>query len=140
MNKKTTDKDEVIEKVGDDVIKSNMQKNILIMLVFSVFIAIFALMNSEIVPVNLVFVELNLSAALVILISATIGAVIIYSFDAVVIYKLRKKIKALQAKIATDVHADDATNEQIIAPQNEADSEVEEETPETDIMTEDRNE
>lgn len=99
MKNNVTANDEIMENVSENVMKSKMQKNILVMMIFSVFIAIFALLNSEIVPINLIFVKLNLSAALVILISATVGAIIIYSFDAIVLYKLKKKIKELEKKI-----------------------------------------
>lgn len=99
MKKKSTINEEVKENKGDGGMKSTMQKNIIVMMVFSVFIAIFALLNAEIVQVNLIFWKLNLSAALIILISATIGAIIIYSFDAIILYKLRKKIKDCEKKI-----------------------------------------
>lgn len=70
-----------------------MQKNIIITLILSVFIAVFAILNSAAVPVNLVFTTINLSAALVILISACVGAIIVYSMDALAKRKTKKIIK-----------------------------------------------
>lgn len=76
-----------------------MQKNVIITLIFAVFIAIFAVMNASPVSVNLIFTEIDISAALVILISAFIGAVIVYSIDAVHKFKLKKDLKDLHLEI-----------------------------------------
>ncbi len=70
-----------------------MQKNLIIILVLSIFISLFAILNAGPVPINLFFTTLEISVALVILISATIGAVIVFSLDAASKYQYRKKIK-----------------------------------------------
>ncbi|WP_304508891.1 LapA family protein [Anaerotignum sp.] len=70
-----------------------MQKNMIITLLLSIIIALFAILNAEAIPINLVFAKLNVSAALVILISASIGAIIVYLLDAISKFKARKKLK-----------------------------------------------
>ena len=70
-----------------------MQRNIIITLALSVIIAIFAILNAAAIPVNLIFTTVNLSAALVILISACFGAVIVYLFDTVSKRRTKKIIK-----------------------------------------------
>lgn len=75
-----------------------MQKNIIITLLFSILIALFAILNAGVVPVNLIFTQIDISAALVILISASIGAIIVYSLDAVSKIKTKKKHKELEKK------------------------------------------
>lgn len=70
-----------------------MQKNIIVTLILSIFIAVFAILNAAAVEVNLIFTKINVSAALVILISASIGAIIVYSIDALSKRKTRKIIK-----------------------------------------------
>lgn len=73
-----------------------MQKNLIIILVLSIFISLFAILNAGAVPINLFFTSLEISVALVILISATIGAVIVFSLDTASKYKFRKEIKESQ--------------------------------------------
>ena len=73
-----------------------MQKNLIIILVLSIFISLFAILNAGAVPINLFFTSLEISVALVILISATIGAVIVFSLDTASKYQYRKKIKESQ--------------------------------------------
>lgn len=73
-----------------------MQKNLIIILVLSIFISLFAILNAGAVPINLFFTSLEISVALVILISATIGAVIVFSLDTASKYQYRKKIKETQ--------------------------------------------
>lgn len=78
-----------------------MQKNIIITLLFSILIALFAVLNAAAVPVNLIFTKVDVSAALVILISASIGAIIVYSLDAVPKMKSRKKCRELEKSNST---------------------------------------
>jgi|GEM_PF-1248108 len=73
-----------------------MQKNLIIILVLSIFISLFAILNAGPVPINLFFTTLEISVALVILISATIGAVIVFFLDTASKYKYRKEIKESQ--------------------------------------------
>ena len=76
-----------------------MQKNVIITLVFAIFVALFALLNADKVPVNLVFTQIEISAALVILISACLGAVIVYSLEAVQKIKVKKQCKAAETNL-----------------------------------------
>jgi uncharacterized integral membrane protein len=76
-----------------------MQKNVIITLVFAIFVALFALLNADKVPVNLVFTEIEISAALVILISACLGAIIVYSLEAVQKIKVKKQCKAAETNL-----------------------------------------
>jgi len=76
-----------------------MQKNIIITLVLSILIAIFAILNAGAIPVNLIFTTVNLSAALVILISASFGAIIVYLFDTVSKRRTSKVIKEYEKRI-----------------------------------------
>jgi len=46
-------------------------------LIFSVLVVVFALQNSDVVTINFIFTEINISQALVILISAFCGAIIV---------------------------------------------------------------
>lgn len=78
-----------------------MQKNILITLLFSIFIAIFAILNAQAVEVNFAFTSVNVSAALVILISASFGAIIVYSIDMVSKLKIKKRVKEIEKNLVT---------------------------------------
>lgn len=70
-----------------------MQKNMIITLLLSIIIALFAILNASAIPINLIFYKLNVSAALVILISASIGAVIVYSLGTISKLKEKRKLK-----------------------------------------------
>lgn len=70
-----------------------MQKNIIITLILSIFIAVFAILNAAAVEINFLFAKVNVSAALVILISACVGAIIVYSIDALSKRRTKKEIK-----------------------------------------------
>lgn len=73
-----------------------MQRKIVFALILSILIAVFAILNAVNVPVNLIFLKVNISAALVILISASIGAMIVYFIGAVSRYKLKKSCEDLE--------------------------------------------
>lgn len=76
-----------------------MQKNIIVTLILSVFIAVFAILNAAAVEVNLIFAKVNVSAALIILISASVGAIIVYSIDALSKRRTKKEIKEKEKTI-----------------------------------------
>lgn len=89
-----------------------MQKNVVVILLFAIVIALFAILNAGAVPINFIFAKANISAALVILISAALGAIIVYSFDAIALFKFKKKVKELEkslleAQAETDSHKSD---------------------------------
>lgn len=70
-----------------------MQKNLIITLLFSIIIAVFAILNAAVIPVNLIFVKLDVSAALVILIAASLGAILVYSMELANKMKSKKAMK-----------------------------------------------
>lgn len=76
-----------------------MQKNLIITLLFSILIALFAILNAAAIPVNLIFSKVEISAALVILIAAALGALLIYSIDMINKLKMNKRIKQLEKEL-----------------------------------------
>ncbi|MCK8059054.1 MULTISPECIES: lipopolysaccharide assembly LapA domain-containing protein [unclassified Fusibacter] len=78
-----------------------MQKSFVVTLIFAVFIAIFAVMNSAMVSINLFFASFQLSQAVVILISAAIGAICMYGLSFVQVFSLKKQVKVLNKKLET---------------------------------------
>jgi len=115
-----------------------MQKNIIIALLFAIIITIFALLNSSPVPINLLFVELDISVALVILIAAALGAILVYSLNMFAKMKAKKKLsiseKALLdlkkecqkleeqvAKYEVNTELDNESTEGVANDQNESD-------------------
>ncbi len=75
-----------------------MQIYIVLILIFAIVITLFALFNSVVVPVSLLFFEVKVSLALVIIISTLIGAVLITLIDTVRKVRSGKEIKGLQKK------------------------------------------
>lgn len=76
-----------------------MQKNLIITLLFSIVIAVFAILNAAVIPVNLIFIQMEVSAALVILIAASLGAILVYTLDIGVKMKLKKAAKVAEKKL-----------------------------------------
>lgn len=76
-----------------------MEKGFILSLIFAAIIAIFALNNSDRVLIDLIFTEIQLSQAIIILISALFGAVIAAAFSWVRSLKSNKKIKNLNNEI-----------------------------------------
>lgn len=76
-----------------------MQKNVIFILFLSVIVALFAILNAKAVPVNFLFVKVEVSVALVILISACLGATIVYLIGSIAKFKSSKKIKGLENTI-----------------------------------------
>ncbi len=105
-----------------------MQKNIIVTLLFAIVIALFAILNAGAVPVNLIFAKVQISAALVILIAASIGAIIVYSIDAIALFKYKKIIKGNEKTIETLTKELDALKASAAA---EAEKPVVQATPET---------
>lgn len=82
------------------------QFSIIVALIFSVIIAIFALANSQTVLINYLFGKAEVSAVIVILCSAVSGAFVIFLFNLVRQIKtslrlrgLRNEIKLLEEKV-----------------------------------------
>ncbi len=76
-----------------------MQINFILSLIFATFIAIFALKNGNKVLIDFLFAKVNISQAIVIFISAILGAVIVAILGSVRSFKLKKKIKELKSKL-----------------------------------------
>lgn len=68
----------------------------IVSLVFAIIITIFALTNASPVVINLFFYKLVASQALIIFISAALGAVIVTSLGLVKHIKLKNQIRALR--------------------------------------------
>jgi uncharacterized integral membrane protein len=77
----------------------HMQIFIVLSLVFSVFIAFFAVQNAGIVVINLLWYELSLSQAVVILCSALFGVLIMLPFDMTRMIKNKLKVMELSGEI-----------------------------------------
>lgn len=76
-----------------------MQKGFIFSLLFAILVAIFALKNANKVLIDFIFGKVSISQALVILISAILGAVIVAIIGSVRNFKLKKKVKKLNKKI-----------------------------------------
>lgn len=68
-------------------------------LICAIFIALFAILNSSIVTINFLFAEFKISQALVILLTAVLGAIIVMLLGAVKQFKLKRKIKELTKSV-----------------------------------------
>lgn len=75
-----------------------MQLTIILSLLFAVIIAIFAGLNSSVVVVNFLFTKVEMSQAIVILISAVFGAVLVYLINIVKAFKRKREIKTLSSE------------------------------------------
>jgi uncharacterized integral membrane protein len=73
-----------------------VQFTFIVGLVFAIIITIFALTNANPVVINLFFYKFEASQALIIFISAALGAVIVTSLGLVSQLKLKNQIKALR--------------------------------------------
>lgn len=73
-----------------------MQKSLIVTMLFSIVIAIFAILNAAPIQINLIATKLSVSAALVILISASFGAIVVYSLEVFSKFKAKKQYKDLE--------------------------------------------
>lgn len=76
-----------------------MEKGFIISLIFAAIVGIFALNNSEKVFIDLFFTKIEMSQALVILISALLGAIIVAFFGWIKNLKFKKEIKELNKRM-----------------------------------------
>lgn len=76
-----------------------MQLKFILSLILSIIVAIFAIQNSAAVPVNFMMYHLAISQALIILISAIIGAIIAFSLGLMKQFSINKSIKEKDKKI-----------------------------------------
>ena len=70
-----------------------MQFGFIISLIFAILVSVFAVQNSGSVVISFMFAEFNISQALVILISAALGAIIVMLLGFIKQIKLKLKIK-----------------------------------------------
>lgn len=76
-----------------------MEKGFIILLVFAVIISLFAFSNSEKVFIDLFVTEVQMSQAIVILVSTLLGATVAAVFAGFKSLKMKKNIKDLNKKI-----------------------------------------
>lgn len=83
-----------------------IQWSLIFALIFALIIAVFAVINVDPVPVNLLFASVSLPLILLILGSTLLGGIVVGSFGIYRGYRLQREIKKLNAKL---VHIQDAT-------------------------------
>lgn len=76
-----------------------MEKGVVSSLIFAVIIGIFALKNGAPVTVDFIFTKVELSQSIVILISALLGAIIIFLITLVKSIKKNREIKRLEKEL-----------------------------------------
>ena len=76
-----------------------MQAYIVLMLIFAIFVTLFAIFNATAVTVSFIFAEMEVSLALVIIGSALLGALLVMLFDAVKKLKTSKIIREANKKV-----------------------------------------
>ncbi len=87
-----------------------MQKSFIIVLFTGLVVALFAVLNAKPVEVNLIFKTFEMSQAIVILISATLGALAMFLMNIVQVMKLKKQVKQLSKKLVNaGINTDDVT-------------------------------
>jgi len=69
-------------------------------LLFAIIVAIFAVQNANSADINFLHMHLSISQALIILISAVIGAVTVSLLSLIRFFKLRAKVKVANKAIA----------------------------------------
>lgn len=75
-----------------------MQAGFILSLVFATIVAIFALNNADKVLIDFIFNKVYISQALVIFLSAILGAVIVAILGSVRVLKLKKEVKELNKR------------------------------------------
>lgn len=76
-----------------------MEKGFIFSLIFAALVGLFAVGNSDKVLIDLFFTEIEMSQAIVIFISALLGAIIVAFIGWVKTFKLKKEIKELHKKV-----------------------------------------
>ncbi|BEP29121.1 LapA family protein [Helicovermis profundi] len=78
-----------------------MQFTFIISLLFAIIVALFALLNAETVTINVLFSKFQTSQAVVILVSASLGAIVVYLLSVFKKIKSTMKIKESEKKFKT---------------------------------------
>lgn len=90
-----------------------MQFGFILSLLFAIIVTIFAIQNSDSVAINFLFAKVEISQALVIFISAALGAIIVTILGLVRQFKLTRKIKD-QEKVVKGLEEEKSIFEQRI--------------------------
>ncbi|WP_334073358.1 MULTISPECIES: LapA family protein [Paenibacillus] len=101
-----------------------IQWSLILGMVFALITAVFAVINVDPVPVNLLFGSFSLPLILLILGSTLLGGIIVGAFGIYRSYRLQKEIKILNAKL---VHIQEATG--YVFPEPVAPDEKQEDSP-----------
>ncbi len=86
-------------------------------LFFAVIVAIFAVQNANTADVRFLHLQLTISQALVILVSAIIGAVTVFLLSIIRFFKLKKKMKELN-KVIINLKEENVQLKQALALEN----------------------
>lgn len=76
-----------------------MQIAFILSLIFATIIAIFALKNADKVLIDFIFTKVEISQAIIIFVSAVLGAIIVAALGFIRSFKLKKKNKDLNNKL-----------------------------------------
>jgi len=76
-----------------------MQFTFIISLFFAILVALFAILNAETVTINVLFSKFQTSQAVVILVSAALGAVVVYLLSIIKKIKSSLKLKESDKKV-----------------------------------------
>ena len=89
-----------------------MQKQVLVILLVAILVAVFALTNAEVMSVRLFFWTYELSGSLVILISVALGAMLVFLLNTVGWIKSKFTLKGVKTELEhTKKQRDDALKE-----------------------------
>ncbi len=69
-------------------------------LLFAVIVAIFAVQNANTADIKFLYMHLTISQALIIIVSAIVGAVTVFLLSIIRLFKLKKKIKDANKAVA----------------------------------------
>lgn len=96
-----------------------MQLWFIFSLIFAIFVTLFAVMNADPVQIKLVFKEYQLSQALVIFISAALGAITVTFLGLVKQIRSSLKIKELSRQVKTLKDENDKLKEKVSSIEND---------------------
>lgn len=112
-----------------------MDKGFILALVFALIVGLFALSNSEKVIIDFILTNVEISQALVILISALLGALIVFVIGFIRGMKSRQKIKRLEKEIIS-LNEENNLMKDMIEKNTEEESELEIEAIEENMENE----
>lgn len=102
-----------------------MQIGFIFSLIFAIIIAVFALQNGEIVTIDFIFTNVKISQAIVIFVSAALGAIIVAILGAIRYIKLGIRIKEQNKKIKTLENANKELKDRILELTNTTNTTIE---------------